>query len=114
MHFFRIFLYPFDISRELLEKSTLYFGYNPRRCLKSASSVQNLEEKKAVIELRIRDVASEPSNMVQLLNSSRRGDSSVSHSIFEISPTDKSRLLAKCKFSRVSRWALDCFLKSYE
>jgi len=114
MHFFRTFLYPFDISPELLKKSTSYFGYNPRRCFNSASSVQKLEEKKEGIESRIINVASNHSNMVQVLYSSRRGDDSVSHSIFEISPKDKSRLLAQCKFSYVSKWALDCFLEAYE
>src|SRR5260221_12912618 len=104
MHFFRIFLYPLDISPELLKKSTSYFGYNPRRCFNSAISVKKLEETKEAIKSRITDVSSEQSNMVQLLHSSRTGDSSVSHSIFEISPKDELRLLTECKFSYVSEW----------
>jgi len=51
---------------------------------------------------------------VQLLHSSLTGDSYVAHSIFEISPKDERRLLAQCKFSSVSKWALNCFLEGYE
>src|SRR5260221_8968371 len=58
MHFFRIFLYPLDISPEVLKKSTSYFGYNPLRCFISASSVKKLEEMKEVIKLQITDIAS--------------------------------------------------------
>ena len=76
--------------------------------------MQKLEETKEVIKSRITDVASEQSNMVQVLYSSRSGDSGVSHSIFQISPKDKLRHLSQCKFGYVSRWALDCFLEEYE
>src|SRR5260221_2009650 len=101
MHFFRIFLHPLDISPELLMKSTSYFGYNPRRCFNSAHSVRLLEAKK-VVRSRITGVRSNQSNMVKLLHSTRTGDCDVSHSIFEISPEDESRLLARCKFGSVS------------
>src|SRR5260221_7209555 len=114
MHFFRTFLYPVDISPKLLKESTLYFGYNPRRCFYSASSMQKLHETKDVVQSRITGVASEHSNMVQFLYSSRRGDAGVSHSVYAISPKDKSRLLSSCKFSYVSEWALGCFLGEYE
>jgi len=70
-------------------------------------------EKEEVIS-RIRGVAGKDSNMLQLLRSSRRGDSDVSHSIFVISPKDELRLFAQCEFGAVSRWALDIFLKEYE
>ena len=50
MHFFRMFLHPLDISPELLKESTLYLGYNPRRCFYSASSMERLEELKGVIK----------------------------------------------------------------
>ena len=63
---------------------------------------------------QIRDVAINESKISQLLHSSRRGDSDVSHAIFVISPQTKSRHPAKCKFGAVSRWALDLLLKEYE
>jgi len=114
MHFFRVFLYPLDISPTLLQESTTYFGYNPRQCFNSASSVKKLEETKEATKSRITGVSSKQSNMVQVLNSSRTGDTNVSYLIFEISPKDELRLLAQCKFSYVSQWALGCFLEAYE
>ena len=114
IHFFRVFLYRFDISPELLKKSTEYFGYNPRRCFKSASSVQQLEVEKGVIESRITELATEERNMVRVLLSSRDDDTGVSHSIFQISPKDRLRYFFQCKFSHVSQWALDTFLETFE
>ena len=73
-----------------------------------------LKRKKEEVISRIRDVASENGNMLQLLRSSQCGDSDVSHSIFVISPKDELRLFARCEFGAVSRWALDLFLKEYE
>ena len=52
--------------------------------------------------------------MVQMLNGSRTGDTTVSHSIFQISPKDNSWLLAECDFTPVSRWAFECFAEVYE
>src|SRR5260221_4176122 len=89
MHFFRIFLYPLDISPELLKKSTSYFGYNPRCCFNSATSVKKLEKTKEAIQSRITNITFEQSNMVQVLYSSRTGYTGVSHSIFELSPNDE-------------------------
>jgi len=114
IHFFRIFFHPFDISFELLVKSTSYFGYNPRLCFSSAVSAQELKRNKEAVLSRIRTVAHEGGNTSQLLNSSRKGDSDVSRSIFGISPRNKLRLLAQCNFVPVSRWALDHLLKAYE
>ena len=108
MRFFKIFLYPLDVSLELLKESTEYFGYNPRRCFDSASSVESLEEMKRTIKGQIRGLASKERNMVKVLYSSQTGDNQVSHSIFEL------RIFSKCKFGYVSRWAFDCFLEAYE
>ena len=53
--------------------------------------------------------------MVQMLNASRTGDNTVSHSIFQISPPKNgSRRLAECDFTPVSRWAFECFAEVYE
>ena len=114
MHFCRVFLYPFDISLELLRKAASCFGYNPRLCFHAARSAKALENKTKAVTSRIRDVAGKDSNISQLLHSYRKGDSDVSHSIFEISPTDESRLLSECKFGAVSRWALEVLLNAYE
>ena len=53
---------------------------------------------------------------MQLLYAARTGDSAavVSHSIFQISPKDKLRRLAECRFGIVSDWALRCFMEEYE
>jgi hypothetical protein len=114
MHFFRIFLHPFDISPRLLWESTSYFGCNLCLCLTSARSIDVLESTKEDVISRIRDVAAQEGDILQLLRSSRTDDSDVSHSIFEISPKNESRLLAQCEFGTVSRWALDHLLKAYE
>jgi len=114
IRFFRIFLYPFDISLKLLSLSTSYFGYNPRLCFNTARAVGVLETKKEVVMSRIRDVAGKESNISQLLHSTRRGNSDVSHSIFELSPANDKRLLAQCGFGAVSPWALDVLLTEYE
>jgi len=76
--------------------------------------MERLEEQKGEIKSRITAITSEHSNMVQVLYSSQTGDISVSHSIFEISPKDKFRLLSYCKFGYVSQWAFDRFLEAYE
>jgi len=52
--------------------------------------------------------------MVQILNASRTGDLTVSHSIFQIFPINESRLLAECGFDIVSKWAFERFIGSYE
>ena len=113
MHFFRIFLHPFDISFKLLRESTLYFGYNPRLCFNAAHSVDVFEMKEEVM-LQIRDVSVEESNISPLLCSSRTGDSDVSHSIFVKFPRNKERLFTQCNFGGVSPWALDHLLGLYE
>ena len=95
-------------------KSTSYFGYNPRLCFSSAVSAQELKRNKEAALSLFRTAAHEGSNISQLLNSSRKGDSDVSSSIFEISPRNKFRLLAQCKIVPVSRWALDHALEAYE
>ena len=112
MHFVRVFLYPFDISPKLLWESTSYFGCNPCLCFTGACSVNVLERMKKDVMSRIRDVAVQEGDILQLLRSSRTGDSEVSHSIFQISPKDGSRLLAQCELGAVSRWALDHLLEA--
>jgi len=62
---------------------------------------------------QIRDIAVKESNILELLDFSRWGDSDVSRSIFVISPKNDLRLLAPCKFGAGSRWALDLLLKEY-
>ena len=114
MHFVRVFLYPFDISPHLLWESTSYFGCNPCLCFMGACSVNVLERTKKDVMSRIRGIAAQEGDILQLLRSSRTGDSDVSHSIFQISPKNESRLLAQCELGAVSRWALDHLLKAYE
>ena len=113
MHFFRIFLYPFDISLELLRESTLYFGYNPRLCFNAAHSVGVLKMKTEEVMSRIRDVPVRRINIPRLLHSCQLGDS-ISHSIFVFFPRNKDRIFVKCNFGVVSPWALDHLLSLCE
>ena len=69
---------------------------------------------KADVESRITRADFKKSNMVQMLNASQTGDLTVSHSIFQIYPKDKSRNLAECKFNTVSKWAFKHFAEVYE
>ena len=111
IHFIRIFLYPSDISLKLLRLSTLCFGYNPRLCFSAARSVNVSKRKMAVAMSGIRDISGD---ILQLLCSTRWGDSDISHSVFEISPRNERRLLAQCGFGAVSLWALDVLLTECE
>lgn len=74
----------------------------------------SLEASKEKVRGRIRDVATNQSNIAQLMRASRNGDSDVSHSIFQISPKNELRFLAQCNFGCVSRWALGVLLKEYK
>jgi len=76
--------------------------------------VEALEKKTKVVTSQVRDVAGKDSNIFQLLHSCRKGDSDVSHSNFEISPIEESRLLADCKFGTVLQWAKEVLLEAYE
>jgi hypothetical protein len=99
----------------LLRKSISCFGYNPRLCFRAARSEEALEKKKMAVTWRITDVARNGSNISQLLHSFGKGDSDVSHSIFEVSPKkDEKRQLSDCKFGIVSRWAMQVLLTAYE
>jgi len=114
MHFFRIFLHPFDISFKMLRESTLYFGYNPCLCFNAAHSVNVLERKKEEVMLQVQDVAGKEGNIPRLLSSSLDGGQSVSHTIFVISPTNKKRFIWEYEFGAVSPWSLGLLLKEYE
>jgi hypothetical protein len=109
-----MFLHPLDISFNLLKKSTSYFGYNPRLCFDSALSVQSLEYNVAQALSAIKNVPFDSTNIVQLENSSRTGDSAVSHSIFAISPKNHLRRLTECATQLVSPWAFDVFMAEYK
>ncbi len=111
MHFLRIFLYSCDISVELLRESTSYFGYNPRRCFDASHTVARLAWRKSQVMGRIRGAAKHTADFMRMLESSRIGDSSVSHTIFQLSPADEFRHLSECHFDAVSPWALDVLLQ---
>ncbi len=111
MHFFRIFLYPYDISVRLLKESTSYFGFNPRRCFNASRSMAILESKKADVMGQITGTATGTANIIRMLHSARNGDSDASYSIFQLSPRDESRFLSECHIDAVSTWALDELLK---
>ncbi len=112
--FFRIFLHPNDIPLELLRVSTSYFGYNPRRCFDASYSAKILEETVGTIKERIEDVAEGMIDISNVLQRLKTGASDVSHTVFQLSPTDQSRSLSHCRFKPVSRWAFDQLLNKCE
>ena len=73
-----------------------------------------LNDIKVAVKEQITSADFKQSNMLQLLYSSRTGESAVSHSIFQISPIDEFRRLGECGFDTVSRWAFDRFMETYE
>ena len=116
IHFFRIFLKPYDVTFELLKESTSYFGYNPRQCFQASSSVITLKVKKRVAESAI--ISAAHRDILRVLLGTRSGDSDISDMIFQIFPsntdTDTGRLLSHSHFEPVSRWALNLLLRCYE
>ena len=116
IHFFRVFLDPRDIVFELLKESTTYFGYNPRQCFAASTSVTKLNNTKKMVESAITSAAG--GDILRLLSEAQMGDSDVSHTIFQISPTntdtDTGRLLVNSQCEPVSGWALDLLLRHYE
>jgi hypothetical protein len=113
MHFFSIFLQPFDISFKLLRESTSYFGYNPRECFASGREAI-LRRKINVLETNIKKyVDKETHSIMQLVTSSLSGDIDISHRIFQIYPPDRERIFSECRFEPVSSWALDVLLKEF-
>jgi hypothetical protein len=113
IHFFRIFLHSRDISVELLRESTSYFGYNPRRCFDASCSVVRLEHKKQELLGQIRDIEN-TSRIMQALQSYGTNADALSHTIFQISPSDDKRDLATCHYDAVSRWVFDAVLNVCE
>jgi hypothetical protein len=81
-------------------------------------SAYNLEVAVNDTACEIRSAAKEMGkNITWLLHGPQRGSKSdVSHTIFQIFPTNTNtdRLLAECHFEPVSRWALDILLSEYE
>jgi len=112
MHFFSIFLHPQDLTFTRLRESVSYFGFNPRRCFGASQSESNLLQLTQAIENKIRSV-SMTVGILTLLNAAytSRG---VSHSIFELAPSDGMRSLGGAQIGAVSPWALDMLLKEYE
>ena len=117
MHPCRIFLHSYDISFALLSKSTSYFGNNPRRCFEASVSVKALGWKKKNLESDIERVAGAGSGFIRgMINQMPYPVDAfnLSHSIFQILPTDGDPSLSSCKFDAVSRWALDNFMGKFD
>jgi hypothetical protein len=112
--FFRIFLHPRDVTFKLLKKSTLYFGYNPRRCFDAACSMTRFEMQKDEVEIHSLDIGRTPSHILQTLQDFRKGANAVSHMIFQLRPTSKSRNLVQCDCEPVSKWAFNTLMDACE
>lgn len=112
IRFFSIFLHPLDLTFRRLRESVSYFGYNPRRCFIASQSKPKLRQLQEEIQIKIRCILPGIS-ILTLLNGAftTRG---VSHSIFELKPSDEVRLLSSCQIGAVSPWALDALLNEYE
>jgi hypothetical protein len=114
IHFFRIFLHSHDITFKLLRKSASYFGYNPRQCFDLSYSESRLNAEIEEVVARIRDIARGTTSMLQALYSYRLSANAISHTIFQLYPSNESRELAMCKYEVVSRWVLDSLLRVCE
>ncbi len=113
IHFFRIFLHPYDITFRLLRESTSYSGYNPRQCFNASLSAKTLEDKTREAEMRIASVVNEDKILV-MINRLQTGASDVPCTVFQLFPTNQIRLLSHCRVKAVSRWAFDHLLKECE
>ena len=112
IHFFSIFLHPLDLTFGQLRESVSYFGYNPRLCFTASQSKSNLRQLEEQIRNKIRFISQNTSILTLLTGTfMTRG---VSHSIFELAPSDNMRLLSSCQVRAVSPWALDALLKECE
>ena len=105
---FSVFLYPLDLTFERLRESV----YNPRRCFAASQSKSNLRQLVEEFQNKIRCIP--PKTSILTLLSEVFTTRGVSHSIFELAPSDDMRLLSSCQIKVVSPWALDALLKEYE
>jgi hypothetical protein len=110
IHFFRMFLFPYDITFKLLSESTSYFGYNPRRCFDASISETRLRAKKNEVLNQINYTGPEPSHILKALLSYRTGADAASQTIFQLYPANDLRQLELCHTEPVSRWVFDSLL----
>jgi len=112
MHLFSIFLKSRDLTFMRLKEAVSYFGFNPRWCFGASRSAINLRQLQQSVITNIHLIQGRET-LSSLLNQtfSQRG---VSHSVFELFPSDPARLLDECRVGPVSPWALDLLLKEYE
>ena len=114
IYFFRVFLHTFDVTSKLLGESILYFGRNPRRCFDESHSRARLEAKKGEVVLVIRNLARKPTEILRVLCNRRANAYDISHTIFELTPTDESRQFETSECVPVSPWVTDTLMKACE
>jgi hypothetical protein len=110
----RMFLALSDLPYSRLRESTTYFGFNPRTCFDASSDPRYQVYCLGVIERKIKETA-EKTSLHSLWNQTC-STKSISHSVFQISPTDLNddRLITQVAIAAVSSWALTTLLKIYE
>ncbi|KIK03233.1 hypothetical protein K443DRAFT_5495 [Laccaria amethystina LaAM-08-1] len=109
-----MFLAVSDFPFSRLRESTTYFGFNPRTCFDASSDPRYQVYCLGVIERKIKETA-EKTSLYSLWNRTC-STKSISHSVFQISPTDLNddRLITQVAIAAVSSWALTTLLKNYE
>jgi hypothetical protein len=89
-----------------------YFGFNPRWCFQASSSARGLIQLQQSVEEAVRSIS--PNVEISTIYAETYFSSSLSHSIFQLSPEDDNRLFGSAKVGAVSMWALNLLLKKYE
>jgi hypothetical protein len=107
-----IFLNPNDLTYERLAESATYFGFNPRSSYRASISPNHLHQIRSEIREKIRSISFTHQLLTLFHETFTR--SGISHSIFELSPADESRILPDARIGAVSPWALDLLLRQYE
>ena len=114
IHFFRLFLHSRDVTFKLLKESTLYYGYNPRRCFDVSYSRRRLKAKKMDVVQVITHLASNPSELLRVLHDRRANAEDVSHTIFQVIPMDESRQYETSECVPASKWILNSLVEACE
>jgi hypothetical protein len=112
MKLFRLFLQPDALTFADMKRAASYLGLNPRRAFFASISESLLAQHKAEIIDKIRDVR-DVKTLLSLIEAATTSVG-VSHSIFQIFPSNDLRLLSEAHIETVSAWALNRLLEQYE
>ena len=114
IHFFRVFVHIYDVTSKLLGESILYFGCNPRRCFDASYSRARLKARKSEVGQVITNLASESSKILRVLYDRQANVDEMSHTVFELMPTDEFRQFETFQRILVSPWVTETLMKACE